>query len=260
MKILNKNIYFNDFIPPLIPKGIRFVLKKLFKLPPNPHQKLHPFNQVPKDIQAKWVLDIGANEGHVAVAALESYPDCKVICFEPVMGTFKILKENLLPYEDRVILYNQALSDKNGVGEINLTSFHGANSIEPQSMFHRYFNSHVREVGKEKITLTQLDDIAPQFPTQTIDIMKIDVEGHELNVLKGGSKFVQSNVDTIIIEIALMRDQSWENPSIFDIFALLNRWGFRLINIVDLHYSNDSDMMLVQMDCVFRHKSKLTIP
>lgn len=220
----------------------------------------HPFDEIPKTIDVRWVLNVGANDGGLARASLRTFPDSRIICFEPVNGTFERLTETLRPFKDRAYLYKMALSDRNGVGEINLTTSHGANSIEPQSPFHRFFNPHVREEGKESITLARLDDVSESFPAPDIDIMIIDVEGHELNVLKGGTEFLRDHVDTMIIEIALMRDQTWENQAVYEIFGLLNTHGFNLINIFDLHRSDKSDMILVQMDCVFRHRSKLRVP
>jgi FkbM family methyltransferase len=258
MRLLDKTLYASDFIPPIIPKAMRFL--RTHFAPGSNGVRMHPFNHVPDTLKVDWVLDVGANKGEVASAALKSYPGCRVICFEPVDSTFKILKDNLASYGDRVLLFKSALGEETGTTQINLTSFHGANSIMPQSGFHKFFNPHVREIGKEEISIVRLDEVASKFPTNYIDIMKIDVEGFELNVLKGGTRFISSNVDTIIIEVSLMRDLNWDQQSIFGLFNLLRDLGFCLINIIDLHYSNNHDMMLVQMDCIFRHKSKLRGP
>lgn len=258
MRLLNKTVFVSDFIPPIIPKVVRFL--KTHSTHDSKRVRIHPFDSVPKALKVNWVLDVGANKGDVASAALESYPGCRVICFEPVDSTFEILKEHMASYGDRALFFKSALGDETGTAEINLTSFHGANSILPQSDFHKFFNPHVREIGKEKISIIRLDEVASEFPTDHIDIMKIDVEGFELNVLKGGAKFISTSVDTIIIEVALMRDINWNQQSILNLFNFLKDLGFCIINIVDLHYSDSSDMMLVQMDCIFRHKSKLKSP
>ena len=246
-------IAINDFIPPIVLRAIRYVNRSMYAS----KIKLPPFDQVPGDIDPKWILDVGANIGDVSLAALKTYPGCQVICFEPVGETFETLKNRVAPYKDRIKLFNQALSDSNGVGEINITSFHGANSIAKQSRTHSRLNPHVSEIGKEKISLVRLDDVAHQFEGCKIDIMKIDVEGHEYEVIQGGVNFIKDNVDTIIIEASLMRYESWERQSIVDIFSLLSEMGFRLINVFDLHYAPNSKLMCAQMDCVFRHKSKL---
>ena len=260
-------INISEFIPPIFHRAITYLRKKImrstgFRL--NGATRMPPFDAVPADINVRWVLDIGANQGDVAEAALVTYPNCHVICFEPVKATFANLTKKLQPFADRIHLYNLALSDQSGAGEINLTTFHGANSILPQAQFHKHFNPHVRELGREEILLAKLDDFASNFPNQQIDVLKIDVEGYELNVLKGGVNFIKNNVDTIIIEIALMRDSSWETQGIFEIFSLLHDADFRLINVVDLCYAkkeqSNQNMLLVQMDCVFRKKHMLCLP
>jgi FkbM family methyltransferase len=251
MNILGSQLRASDFIPPLINRVAKKIKGKITS-------RIPPFDSVPYELEAKWVLDVGANNGSVAIAALKSYRESHVICFEPVKETFLELKNNLQKYGERAIIYNQALSDKNGQTEIYITSFNGSNSIEKQTLFHKQ-NTNVVELAKETIKIVRLDDIAIYFPTRWIDIMKIDVEGHELNVLNGGLEFISMAVDTIIIEISFLRDISFEKQSIFEIFSLLNSCGFCLINIIDLYHSKDQDTLLVQMDCIFRHKSKLII-
>lgn len=242
-----------DFIPPIIPRVLRYIDRSIIST----NVRRHPFDQVPKDIAAKLVFDIGANVGDVTLAALKTYPECHVVCFEPVNATFEVLEKRLAPYADRVTIFRDALSSINGESEINITSFHGANSIEPQSRMHSALNPHVKEIGKQRISLSRLDDIAHQFAGKKVDLMKIDVEGHELDVISGGRNFIQNNVDTIIVEASLMRDPSWESQSFVELFSLLGEMGFRLINVFDLNYAENSNLMCVQMDCVFRHKSEL---
>jgi FkbM family methyltransferase len=254
-----RKIAINELLPPIFYRITRYVKKRIFKYK-NITVIRHPFDAIPKDIKVNWILDIGANRGDVAIAALESYPNSKIICFEPVKSTFEELNKNLQSFSGRTHFYNCALSVSNEEAEINITTSHGANSIEPQTAFHQECNPHVREVGKEKIHLVRLDDIAEKFPSQKFDIVKIDVEGHELNVLRGGKKFFSNNVDVIIIEISLMRDPSWNEQAVFDIFAFLKDAGFRLVNVMDLYYAEDKAVQLAQMDCVFRHKSMLKMP
>lgn len=248
-------ISIKDFIPPIYGRVVDFVKRRSI-LANGGTIVAHPFDAVPKDLDAKWILDVGANVGDVAVAALKSYPSASVICFEPVKKTFAELSERMQSFGNRSYLYNYALSDKEEEGEINITTFNGANSILPQAAFHQECNPHVRELEKEKIQLVRLDDFASTFPSQNIDIMKIDVEGYELNVLKGGAQFIAENVDTIIIEISLMRDHSKEDQAVFRIFSYLDELGFFLVNVMDLHHAY-ADVQLVQMDCVFRNKKRL---
>jgi FkbM family methyltransferase len=251
-------IEFSDFLPPIIPRVLKhFSRKKLPKARNDKPVRQHPFDAIPECIEATWILDIGANIGDVSIAALNSFPNSNVICFEPVKETFERLSARLNQYRSRVFLFNYALSDREGEAEINITTFHGANSLISQSKYHKVLNPGVREISKQKVLMARLDDFSSKFPSQKIDILKLDVEGYELNVLKGGYRFISENVDTIIVEIAPMRDTSWEEQALFEIFALLNRSGFRLINITDIHSVRGKNLCLAQMDCVFRNKRYL---
>lgn len=244
-----------DLLPPILVR----VLNRLRKKP----NSSGPFDRIPQQLRPKWILDIGANHGDISRLALQLYQDCRVICFEPVTSTFETLKANLKEYGDRVVYFKKALSDSTGSLEINLTSSDGANSFDRQAPFHKKFNPYIVEVGKETVETVRLDEVCQSFPTLQVDVMKIDVEGHELRVLAGGKDFICNWVDTILIEMSLQRDITWEHQSFLAIINLLYDFGFRLINIYDVYSrtnkETDSNMMLTQFDCVFRHKRYLSI-
>lgn len=250
MKFFGTQVLWQDFVPP--------VAEKFWQRIPFGNHRRHPFTAIPASLDATVILDVGANIGRVAEAGLRTFPRSTVYCFEPVSTTFRALSRRLAPFGNRVRLYPYALSDQNAESVINLTSFHGANSIHPQALLHRRLNPHVRELATEQIQLRRLDDLAEELPARC-DVMKIDVEGHELQVLRGGEVFIRDRVDTILIEVSLMRDDSWENQSLFEIFALLKQLGFCLINIVDMHRARQPDLMLIQMDCVFRKHSRMNM-
>ena len=205
-----RKIAFSEFFPPIVFRALRYFKRRLMAARKE-QVRSSPFDNLPINFDAKWVLDIGANVGDVAVAALNSYKDSRVICFEPVQKTHDVLKNRLAPFGDRVQMHKFALSNAAGVGEINITTFHGANSIAPQADFHKECNPHVQEVGKERIELVRLDDYSANFPCEHIDIMKIDVEGHELNVLKGVEKVIKKNKCIIQVEAFKNNYQSVNN-------------------------------------------------
>lgn len=241
-------IPWHEFLPPAV--------WKIADRIPWGRRTRHPFGELCLSRTVEHVVDVGANVGRVAEAALRSFPSATVFCFEPVTKTYQQLLTRLAPYGDRVRARQVALSDVNGESLIHLTSFHGANSLHPQSQAHKRNNPHVFETSREIIKLARLDDLAEELPSR-IDIMKIDVEGHELNVLRGGSAFLRERVDSLIIEVSLMRDPSWHDQAVFDIFAHMKSLDFCLVNIFDLHRSRRGNMRLVQMDCVFQKRAVL---
>ena len=90
------NIKLKEFVPPILNRVMKFLIRRikhpaLFR--PFAGIVLPPFDAVPKGLSVKWLLDVGANHGDVAEAALITYPDCNVLCFEPVKETFELLKK-----------------------------------------------------------------------------------------------------------------------------------------------------------------------
>ena len=246
------SITFTELIPPLVFRISRYLRHRLKSSILNNPAKLPPFDNLPKELEVKWVLDIGANVGDVAINSLKSYNNSHVICFEPVASTCISLSNRLREYGSRASIHNMALSDKAGEGKIHITTSHGANSIEIQSQLHKDCNPHVREISTEVIKLVRLDEYSKCFSCEIVDVMKVDVEGHELEVLNGGRSFISNRVRYIIIEISLMRDQTSDNQSLFPIFDFMNSVGFIFQNAFDFHRVNEGSL-LVQMDCVFKN-------
>ncbi|MCH4816146.1 MAG: FkbM family methyltransferase [Saccharolobus sp.] len=126
----------------------------------------------------KWVnfneietfIDAGA---YIGTYTLRAALNGKVYAFEPNPYSFEILKNNIKAnnLEDKVILYNGALSDKNG--EVKLCIGNVGSSL--------VFNECKNSLTVKSITLDSLN-------VSTVDMIKIDVEGSELNVINGGLK------------------------------------------------------------------------
>lgn len=252
MRFLRYKLALDDFLPPIFHKITRRILVR-------GKTSLHPFEMLPRNLQPEWILDVGANQGDVTLAALRSFPLAKVICFEPVKSTFKLLQGNVAAYRDRTLLFNKALSDQTCEASINITTFHGANAISSQTELYSTIHPHITKVGSEHIECVKLDEISATFPTVNIDVMKIDVEGHELNVLRGGRDFICKNVGSIIIEVSLLRDTDSKRQAIVDIFDFMRECGFALVNIFDiaslkeLSPINRPMLMIAQMDCIFQN-------
>jgi len=250
------SLHIREFVPPVITR----VYNRLFRYKTKKSARDAPFNYLPPDLDVKWIMDIGANEGYVAKSALLSFKNSKIICFEPVSTTYNKLEANLSPFHERAILKKMAISDYTGECEITITTYDPANSLMPQSKYYSHYNPSIKPIGKEKITVTTLDNLIPDLPVKYFDVVKIDVEGLELNVLKGGEKFFAECVDIIMLEISFQRESGWDHPNYLQIFNLLNSWGYRLINMYDVYnlsFDNENildDMMITQIDCVFRKK------
>ena len=216
--------------------------------------KDHPFSLLPlAPNDVKLVVDVGAFTGHYSYIALNRYPRANVIAYEPTSCSANTYEANHLP-GGRAKLYRAAVSNHSGKAKIHITSTGAANSLDIQSVEHKRQNPHVVEEGFELVPIVTLDETLPS--SQIIDIMKIDVEGFELNVLEGGKSSL-SRTKFLIIEISLARDHSIEDQAVFKIFALLNELGFSLYTLIDLYPFGQPEphLGIAQFDAVFRNNA-----
>jgi FkbM family methyltransferase len=143
-------------------------------------------------------IDIGANQGEYSLWALRKITaKGKVIAFEPMDALFLQLKENfdLNPiYEQALMPVKIGLSDHRG--EMALYGKEGdnegVNTIYPTP-------SHSLLI--QKIALDTLDNQLESFGCKAVNVIKIDVEGAELQVLRGCTRTIQAYKPSFIIEI-----------------------------------------------------------
>jgi len=108
-----------------------------------------------------------------------------VTIFEPTKHCFEILSGR---FEDmRIVLNNVACSDKSGVAEI----YYDREGSGMASMYKRNLDMFDVQLNlKEVIKTKRLDEYIEQKGIKHIDFMKVDVEGHEIQVFNGIGKFL----------------------------------------------------------------------
>jgi FkbM family methyltransferase len=139
------------------------------------------------------VLDIGANTGTFSLAA-KYYTNTKWHLFEPDPFNYNLLIENLkINQIDNVSLYKEALSDKVGDGILKICPNHrGLNTIGND--VKRFSES---ESINHPIKLNTIDNL---FLNTRIDLIKMDTEGSEYDIIKGGIETIRKYKPKILLE------------------------------------------------------------
>ena len=251
-KVFN-GLAWKDLVPPLFYK-VRSKFENLTGHRVGTARRLH-YARMPDEISPAWVVDVGAADGAMARAALDSYPSCKVICFEPCASTFEEMKNALSRYGERIRLVHAAVADYTGETQLHITTSRFANSLFPQSEKYKEENPDIHEVSSETVKVVSLDSMELDLPARSDGILKIDVEGAEMEVLLGGRKFISTQVDWIIIELAFARRTG---GFFLRILNLLDEYGFELANIIDISHSGANKSGLCAFDAVFRRKPAVT--
>lgn len=141
--------------------------------------------------QSPVVFDVGANEGEYTEEVLRVSAEAQVVAFEPHPKTFARLKER--QNNDRVACLNCALGEQAGMSEI--FDYSQGDGTQHASLYREIITDiHKGQPASYKIEVKTVDDIVSQCQIPRIDLLKIDVEGHELAVLKGAEKTIRSGI------------------------------------------------------------------
>ena len=147
----------------------------------------------------KIVFDVGANEGFYTLGMKENNPKLKIIAIEPIPSTFKMLKKNVQGNKlKNVILVNKALTKSKGKIKFEMVPevpFAGGSDI---AMLKRKWLDNKR-IKKITVNSTTLSDLCKKLKINKIDILKLDVEGGELDIIKSSKNFLP-NIKKIVIE------------------------------------------------------------
>ncbi len=147
----------------------------------------------------KTIVDVGANRGYIANHLSGAFPGAHVYCFEPAIDNYKILCEEVSP-NPIIKCFHMALGDEKKEGHLLISENHATNSL--LGCENNNFGQAVGKiVGTEDITISTLDIIMDKLKIDQIDILKIDTQGYDLKVLKGGSKILSGHrVKWVLVE------------------------------------------------------------
>jgi len=143
-------------------------------------------------------FDVGANKGDYASALLDGFgSQASVYFFEPSKLTYSLLKDRLQGQKN-VQVFNFGFGDD----ESTLSLYSDKEGSTLASLYPRDLNHvGINMDAVETVELKTIDGFCAEQNIEHIDLLKLDVEGHELNALKGaGSLIESSSVDFIQFE------------------------------------------------------------
>lgn len=172
--------------------------------------------------EGDYVIDVGANIGiytkHLSKLVGKKG---KVISIEPISDTYDVLRSNIKFFKlNNVDTYNIAISDKDGVVKMVIPKSEFGN----ENYYEAKITSQVTE-GNEysKIKAVTLDSLTKNIGN-TFTFVKIDVEGHELNCIRGAKKFLIKSRPILLIEVSSNPD-SYSSPA-YELFNELTGLGY----------------------------------
>jgi FkbM family methyltransferase len=178
--------------------------------------------------KSKYIVDVGANIGCHCISYSHMNPDAKIWAFEPQDKLFNILDYNVRINNlgDRIKIYKEGLSHKDTISTLS-----SLDTVEDKRCMG--WNKGGLGIGKggEEIKLTTLDSL--NLPG--LDYIKIDVEGAEGLVIRGGQETIKKFKPIIVFEHNYQRI----DPTVVDLeyvptpFEELVKLGYKTFKYLD---------------------------
>lgn len=140
---------------------------------------------------AHIIIEAGGHKGRDAVKLAKKFPQATVFSCEPVPALFEELKK-AASHVANIRVFNTALSNRTGNTDFHISSGRSDACSSIHKPTEKLLESGVCFTEKIMVTTLTLDDFAAREKIEQCDILWLDAQGHELSVLQGGEKILQT--------------------------------------------------------------------
>jgi FkbM family methyltransferase len=237
-----------------VKKFIRRIINQLgfeiIRLSQNPRQTLLGLRSLP----FRTVIDVGANRGQFAQHILNIFPQATLFCFEPLQKPFQDLQSWVKSNPDKnIYAFNTAIGDYEGKANIFCHTDHDYSSslLSATDKLTKLYPITDNK-NQLEINIVTLDGVLKEYTDIMFDniLIKLDVQGYENNVIRGG-KDIFNKSKACIIEVNL--EKLYQDQADFkEIYFLLADHGYEYSGNLDQTY--DSNGQVIYFDAVFIRK------
>ena len=251
MRASYKYLILIEFRNIMIRKTVKKILKAFgYKISKNNKNSLldeDPFRAIKSNLEGDKLVffDIGANYGQTIKKMCHNYSNAKIYAFEPSKNCFNSLKANFK--NKNISLHNLAIGSSCCQLEFNESSWTALNSFLKRA----YGSAKILETYL--VEVVTIDEFCENNAITSINLLKTDTEGYELNVLKGGSSMMSRNkIQFVYVEIFF--NENYVGQSSFgDIYNFLLENKFELVRFYDVLYTDDG--VASKSDALFINKN-----
>lgn len=189
------------------------------------------------------IFDIGANIGQTATLYRELFPDATVFSFEPFSSTFAELVENFAS-DPKVLPFQLAVSDEVGMKDFFANADHTTSSLlEPADEVADRLKSKMTTSSKDSVQCVTLDSFCEEHDIETIDLLKMDIQGAELQAIAGATNLFQRHrISLVFCEVLF--SPLYKNACDFSsISDAMSSYGYPLYGLYNLQHFVDDGLM-----------------
>ena len=198
------------------------------------------------------VFDVGANIGQFGQELRRLGYKGRIESFEPIKSVFDSLYNNSLK-DSNWGVHHFGLGDVSGSSIINISRNFVSSSILSINDDHLKGERNSEVVDSEQITVNTLEDVYDDLVKSHRNIyLKIDTQGFEMKVLKGGKSRLKQ-IRLIQLEISLTSLYDGES-TMFEVLSFMNSLGFVLVSIEN-GFEDYGRHRLLQIDALFLNEN-----
>jgi FkbM family methyltransferase len=204
-----------------------------------------------RDYDVATIIDVGANEGQFAGWARSAFPSAALYCFEPLPDCFGRLCRRFA-VDPKFHPFDCALGAAAGEAEIFQNVYSPASSMRVMRDTHRQAFPYAASSTPVRVAVRTLDEVLRDVALAPLTLLKIDVQGAELDVLAGGARTL-TRTRLVLIETSL--EQLYEDEPLFDaVYRVMRDRGFVLRAAVDM-LRRPADGRPLQIDVLFENEA-----
>jgi len=151
--------------------------------------------EIDLEFEPKVIIDAGANIGLAAIYFANKYPEAEVICIEPEKSNYKILERNISNYNN-ISSFKRALSNLSNQ-DINVVD----NGWGNWGFITESLEASKNQKVVDSVKTITINEIMKDNEIETIDLLKIDIEGAEKELFESNYENWLPKVHCMIIEL-----------------------------------------------------------
>lgn len=197
------------------------------------------------------IADIGANRGQFALAAKKWSPKAKIIAFEPLPAAACVFRK-IFHDDEGIIIHQAAIGPMTGETTLHVSASDDSSSLLPISQLQETLFPGTNEIGRINVNIGRLSDYVKDRDITPPALLKIDVQGYELEVLRGCEDLLKS-FNYVYTECSFL--ELYSGQALADeVIDWLRKKGFQFNGIFNV--VSDKNGRSVQADFLFKNLNK----
>ena len=188
------------------------------------------------------IFDIGANRGQTARRYRAKFPNAQIHCFEPFPESVAALEQHFAT-DPKIRIVPKAVTDTTGPATFHVNAQTDTNSLLPRpTSDRRYYPKTAGPKDTIEVETINLDDYVSENNLAGIDILKFDIQGGELNALRGATELLGSGQVSLIYTEIMFITHYVDAPLYHELASYLADFDYSLFDVYNLERATNGQL------------------